>query len=263
MHEVLRLITGSVDLKANGQRVKISENLLKTFKGRSSSASRYTKFIFDNQINVDDYSSFLYKYERKNIAFFDNLKCELALCLLSKKRLRYSESFLYLYRILEHISLAFPLMFALTHDEFRHSYAFLRSLLNNDKEGELKVLRNAMQKLADQAGLSSMNFEFSVAGLDVEYVERLKLELDEAVKPSVSGMEFEVPGSETLFRVPFNSMSSFFVTVRNRLFHYKIDQRNISLARLEGADTLCRICLDQMLYWFALVYTEILRVLAR
>lgn len=58
-------------------------------------------------------------------------------------------------------------------------------------------------------------------------------------------------------------MPSFFVTVRNRLFHHKIDQRNIDLTLLGGANTLCRIALEQMLYWFSLVYTEILRVLAR
>lgn len=262
MHEVLRLLTGSVDLNVDGKLIKITSNELKTFRGRSSSAARYTKFVFDNQLTEYDYSEFLRKYEHKNINFFKDLKGELALCLIEKKQNRFQESFLYLYRIVEHISLAFPMMFALTHDEFQSTYRFLQSILQNDKEGDLRVLKTAMQKLADQANLSSIQFEFSVSGLDLDYVSKLKSEISASVKPHVADLEFEDQG-DTLFRVPFNSMPSFFVTVRNRLFHYKLDQRNISLVNLGGADTICRICLEQMLHWFSLVYTEIMRVLAR
>jgi hypothetical protein len=261
MHEVLRLLTGSVDLSVDGQRLRLTNNELRNFRGRSSAAKRYTSQIFDSQLTVEEYASFLLHNEFKNSAFFKSLKGELSLCLLAKKQARYSESFLYLYRIVEHISMAFPMLYALTHDEFRNSYSFLRSLLNNDKEGELKVLSTAMRTLANSSNLSALTFDFSVSGLSVDYISNLRSELEAAVMPKVA-MDFEDHG-DILFRIAFNNMPSFFVTVRNRLFHHKIDQRNIDLTLLGGANTLCRIALEQMLYWFSLVYTEILRVLAR
>jgi hypothetical protein len=264
LHEILRLILGNVDLYHEDSEllVKIRTNELRTNGFHRGKPERMVNILFDNEISLQEYARLLSSVGTRNSTFFAQVRSELALCLLAKKQGRFTEAFIYLYRILEYISIAFPMLYALSNHDFFGSQRFLKSLVLDGKEGDLKVLERAIPTLSAQGNLNGITFDFSVAGMHSDRVGAIRAELTEAVRPKVADMEFETEG-DILFRVPFDQMSMLFVSVRNRMFHYKIGERNINLARVGGSELLCKICLKELLYWFSLVYTEIIRVLGR
>ncbi|WP_152567551.1 hypothetical protein [Sphingopyxis sp. LC363] len=154
------------------------------------------------------------------------------------------------------------MLYALSNQNFAGSLSFLKSLVSDGKQGDLKVLSKALPTLAAQGNLDGLLFDFSVAGYDVNLVSKIKSELNAAVKPAVSSMDFEDQG-DILFRVAFNDMSHLFATLRNRMFHYRNDERNIDLVKIGGAETVCKLCIDELIYWFCLVYTEIIRTVGK
>lgn len=68
---------------------------------------------------------------------------------------------------------------------------------------------------------------------------------------------------EFLLRVPFNSMSSLIASIRNRMFHYRIRETNFDLARLGGSEQICRLVLSEGIYWFAILFSEMVKTLAK
>ncbi|MES3044657.1 hypothetical protein [Sphingomonas faeni] len=264
LHEIVRILFGWADLYNEDRQTttRLRTNILRTSNSHKGRPDKIVKMIFDNEVSVADYSKLLMTVGVRNTPFFSHLRSELVLCLLAKRNGRYTESFLYLYRILEYISVAFPMLYALTKPDFFGSHKFLKAMMLDGKEGDLKVLRQAIPVLSRQGNLNSIVFDFDVSGMGVDQISSIKAELTAAVLPQVKNMEFETEG-DILFRVPFDDMSSLFVSVRNRMFHYKISETNINLSLVGGSEAICRICLDELLYWFSLLYTEIIRVLGK
>jgi hypothetical protein len=264
LHEIMRLLVGNTNVydHASLQTLRITNNELRSGSFRGATPQAITKLLFDNNVNVTDYGIFLTRVAVRNTRFFSQLRAEVMMCLVAKKRKRYVESFLYLYRALEYTAIAFPLLFALSHQEFSASHRFLQSLMIGKGDSDLKIIERAIPELAAQAGLGAVTFDFSIAGKSIEFITSLKKELGEAVFPTLGDLEFE-PHGDILFKVEFNKVPALFHSLRNRMFHYKINERNIDLSAVGGADELCSIFIEELLYWFSLTYSEVVRVLAR
>lgn len=264
MHEVVRLLVGNADV-TDGQTnrtIKFRNNELRLGHMRAHRPARIVKVIFDSSANIEDYTKLLESVGIRNKRFFEQVRDELIICLVARRERRFTESFLYLYRLLEHISVAFPMLYALSHINFEGSHKFLKSLVADGKEGELKVLEKSVPVLSKQGNLNGIKFDFSVAGLDTDTIEKIKRQIVSVIQPSVPKMEIEDEG-EILFRVPFDSMSTLFVVLRNRTFHYKLGERNMNLVALGGSEFIFSLVIDELLYWFALLYTEIIRTCGR
>ncbi|WP_150131287.1 hypothetical protein [Sphingobium yanoikuyae] len=263
LHEIVRIMVGNVDVKDQAGNVfRLRRNELRTRPLRAHKVARVVRLLFESQVNLEDYSRILTTIGARNRNFFATIRDEFLICLVARREKRFTESFLYLYRILEFTAVAFPMLYALSHQNFAGSQSFLKSLVADGKEGDLKVLSKALPTLSAQGNLDGLLFDFSIAGYDIDLINKIRAELNAAVKPAVLGMEFEEQG-DILFRVPFNDMSHLFVSLRNRMFHYRNGERNIDLVRIGGAETICKICIDELIHWFCLVYTEIVRTVSR
>lgn len=264
LHETLRLITGSANLqdRSTGQVFAITTNELRLGINRSANPNRILSTVFEGALSEEEYVEFLRGVGTRNANFFMKLRDEVALCVLAKKQKRFTESFLYLYRVLELISVAFPMLYAMTHKDFYDVHNFLKSLLSSDKDGDLRILQKAIPHISRNGGIDSLSMEFSVAGYDLDYISVLKNQLNLLVKPQVNGFEFEENG-DILFRVPFDSAPSLMATIRNRMFHMKIAEKNFVLGQLGGSERICEMCVNEMIYWFALTYSELVRALTQ
>ncbi|MCY1648290.1 hypothetical protein OVA11_14825 [Caulobacter sp. SL161] len=135
--------------------------------------------------------------------------------------------------------------------------------MNNDRDGDLKVLNSAIPVIADQApNISGLTFDFSISGCEVRWISALRQQIEKCGIHQTDGFEFE-PDTDNLFRVPFRAMPSLLVQFRNRMFHYRVAEANIDLGAIGGSEQVCRMLVPQAAHWFALVYAELLRVMAR
>lgn len=264
VHEIFRILTGSANIKIPGSEkiILLRENVYGASAWKSSDPSNIFNLLFSDSISLDEYKFLVTTLSLRENSFFIKLRDELILCLVNKKNKRYTESFLYIYRILELISVAFPMIYAITQEGFRKSHDFLKSLITNEKDGDLSILDKAIPALSKEGELENLVFDFSIAGLDIEFVANLRRQLNDCIKPSVKNMYFDDDG-DILFHVPFNDMVKFIVNMRNRMFHYRIREKNIDLGSIGGADNICKIIIDEIIKWFSLVFSEIIRVLSR
>jgi hypothetical protein len=196
LHETLRILTGSANVKDQSvdQVYSLTANELRVGSSRSSNPRRILSTVFENAFSIEEYGKFLQTVGTRNSNFFIKLRDEVLLCLVSKKKRRFTESFLYLYRVLELVSVAFPMLYAMTHKEFYDVHNFLKSILSADKDSDLRILHKTIPHISKVGGLDALLMEFSVAGYDLDYVSALKAQLNAVVKPDVKGFEFEDQG---------------------------------------------------------------------
>ncbi|WP_146184195.1 MULTISPECIES: hypothetical protein [unclassified Caulobacter] len=263
-HEIVRLLLGSIDIRegSTGRTRALSVNEFRLPARRMCRPEKIRHFLFESEITLQDYDHFIKSLSAKNADFFERLRQELTLLLVAKRDGRFTESFLYLYRILEMISIAFPLLYAITQSDFRRPHDFLKSLMTNEKDGDLKVFNTAIPIIAGQADLTRLNFDFSISGFDARWIAEFKKQIERCDIHKTKGFEFE-PYNDILFRVPFNSMSSLIVKFRNRMFHYRVGEANFDLGIIGGSEQVCGIIVREATHWFALIYVELLRVMAR
>lgn len=264
LHEVLRLLLGTTETyQGDGDIIiPLRQNELRKHVRRRSRPEKIVNLVFGSDLDIDDYTRLLNTVGLRNANFFRQVRSELILCLVAKKQKRYTESFLYLYRILEYISVAFPMLYALSHQDFIGSQAFLKSLVADGKEGDLKVLERAVPILSAQGNLSNITFEFKSLGFDTDLIQSIKAEVSAVIGTKLKSIEFEEEG-DTIFRVSFDEISTLFIILRNRMFHFRLGERNINLGRVGGSETICKMCLPELIYWFGLLYTEIIRVVGK
>lgn len=263
-HEILRLLLGSVNVteSSTGRTAALATNEFRQATRRMCRPDKISLFLFDGDITLEEYANFVTSLSQRNGTFFESLRQELTLALHAKKAGRFTESFLYFYRLLEMIAVVVPLLYATTQSDFSRSHDFLRSLLSNEKDGDLKVLATAVPVIARQANLTAVTFDFSIAGSDAAWVRLLKAQIERCGISNTGGFEFE-SDTDILFHVPFNSMPNLLVQFRNRMFHYRVGQSNFNLGALGGSERICQMLVSEAAHWFALIYAEILRVMAR
>lgn len=263
-HEIVRLLLGSVDVReaSSGRTTALAKNEFRLTARRMRRPDRIRKFLFEDEITLVEYESLVTSLTARNSDFFERLRQELTLALVAKNSNRFTESFLYFYRVLEMTAVAFPLIYASTQSDFRRAHDFLKSLMEGGRDGDLKVLDRAVPVIAREANLTSVTFDFSIAGSEVSWVKAFKAQIQKCNIDQTAGFEFE-PDSDVLFRVPFTSMPSLLVQFRNRMFHYRPAEPNFDLGAMGGAERICEVLVNEAAHWFALIYVEILRVMAR
>lgn len=266
IHEILRLLTGSVNLRFNetGKILRLNWDEVQRKNSRNARPDKVCALIFGSDMVLSDYENFVIKASAINNKFYSDLIRELTLCLGSKRRGRFTESFLYFYRMLEYISVAFPMLYATSEKDFRKSHAFLQGLMQAEKDGDLKVLERAVPVIGHDSGLHHITFDFSVAGYDVAFVDSLRVQLD-AIFSGVKSLKDVVIEEEgdVLIRAPFNAMSSLMTVFRNRMFHYRIRESNFDLEKLGGSENISRLVISEGIYWFAILFTEMVKTLAK
>ena len=147
-HEITRLLLGSADVVviSSGRRVCLNENYCRFTKKRLRDPEAIKNFIFESDITLDEYKSFLHFISTRNKRLFEDLRNELLFLIFSMKIGRYTEAFLYLYRILEMISVAIPLIYVTKIDTYKGALDFLKSIVSDEKSGDLKVLTRIMHQ---------------------------------------------------------------------------------------------------------------------
>jgi hypothetical protein len=263
--ECIRLLFGTIDTvhKDTGERTR-NKYCFVTQKNRrrdKHTISRIVKHIFDDDLSIEDTQRFLTRAIRDNREFWEDLKAEICLCLAARAKGRHVEAFLYLYRILEVVSLALPLVYASSEPDYRKAMQFIKSLSNNDRDSDLTVFRSFVDSTARLGGYSDLSFDF-VVDSQPAFRDEVHLQLERFVF-SNGKIDGGILDDGTGFYVLFTSMPLFFVTCRNRLFHNSRTNDNFNLDYTSGAGTICQSLIDPTLYWFSLVMIEIIKTHAK
>jgi hypothetical protein len=217
------------------------------------------EYLFDERPEEAELTAIFSRLASRNRGFYAEILEELPFLLQSLDDENFAECFLYLYRLMERISVACPLIFASRENDFRGAHAFLASMFDSKSApGELGTLKKFLHRYSEKNNTFNLaTLDFDVSGYDEEFSTELFSQLRSNVVNELNSVAID--DERRTFSVPYKDVSSFVVSVRNRAFHNHSDRQNFRLGRLGGAQALFGALVPSLLVWFAYVFVDFAR----
>jgi hypothetical protein len=191
-----------------------------------------------------------------NIEFYREVRQEISYAVFSLEKERFTESFLYLYRTLERISAACPLLFVSREVDFRAAHSFLNGFfLGSKMPGELKILDNFLKNY------SKRNEMFRDAVLEIKmpdngnFMNKEIFEQWNLIKEE-GKLDLYIDDEFGVISCPYPDVPSLVASIRNRVFHNEGGRRNVSLAKIGGSEPFFKICTRPILRWFSYLFVD-------
>ncbi len=207
------------------------------------------------------------KFLHQNHNFFLNLNNEFNNFYYYENKQSHTTAFAYLYRILETISYAFPLIYASKTDDFIGTYNYLKDFLSGNRDkGELGFFKSFVKVIFKGDPLtepeSSISIDIVVDREEVEERERLQRVFFNSFRKACPDNNIYSADTEEprKISVKFSEYSSFIINLRNRFFHlFSSGQPNLQSDDIIDADYFFKLVNKPTAYWISLVLLEILK----
>jgi hypothetical protein len=267
MFQCARLLAGSVDLYRKSDEKIIRPRFCYLSQSirtvRKVTIKEIVSLIYGEEgIDVEAFVRSLRTYGARNRKFWEELSAELCHLLNSIHEDRHIDSFLYLYRVHERVSVALPLIYAHSEIDFGKALEFIKSISSEERDGELSVFKLFVSKYFSSNDLYRdlmVDVDFSIDGPDWGKIALAEVKSALGLDNEKNANKFAIDEGAGVVSFRFIHFPIFLVSFRNRLFHYTNSQRNFDLDRLGGADGVCRAVVPSMLYCLSQVVSEIVR----
>lgn len=219
----LRLIGGTLDIqhKNNGVRLKNRVNylLLGTEEVQRLNYTYVNKLI---PLDDEELAKKYFNLNRNNTNFFDRLLFETSNFFFREKCGDHISAFVHLYRLIEHISYSFPLIFASKSTNYMNTFDELQSFLTNGEKGELGFFKSFQKRIIDEDTLQlTFNISFDTSSDDIDSLIRLFNKIEK--KNALSFESISADGVELKYTYLFGLI----ITLRNRYFHMASKSSNL------------------------------------
>jgi hypothetical protein len=255
---ILRLLSGNVELTHNYTNKKIKSRVNYFSSNLASFENWKAEFpaYFSEDTCSEDLASFIdnTKYVNKN--FYSVILSEISQFNYTNKK-SHASSFIYIYRVLEKISYAFPLIYTSKTQDFQQSFNKLKELMVGDGEKkELGFFKTFIDMLYKDDSISdtSVDIKFSPSDSDV------KKQMFKEVKRVTPNDAIHVDTYEpNMLSIKYCEMGSFIISVRNRFFHnLNGGAKNIESNKIVDSDELFSFINPMAMYWIAMVLLEVI-----
>lgn len=255
---ILRLLSGNVELTHNYSNIVIKSRV----NYFSSDFTRFNNWksefpcLFSEDTTSDDISVFIENTKYVNRSFYSTILSEISQFILHSKRGSHTSAFIYVYRILEKISYAFPLIYASKTQDFLKSFGQLKDLMVGDSEkkelGFFKTFVNMLYK-DDSISDTSVDIKFDTTDSDVR--EQMFKSIKEVIGNAIihaDTIEFD------MLSIKYCDMGSFIINVRNRFFHnLNGGAKNIESDKIVDSDELFSFINPMTMYWLAMLFLQV------
>ena len=255
---ILRLLSGNIELTHNysNERIKSRTNYFSSNLTNFSNWNREFPSLLSEDVTASDISIFIDENKYVNRAFYSKILSEVSQFILHNKRGSHTSAFIYIYRILEKVSYAFPLIYASKSQDFLSSFNQLKNMMVGDKEKkELGFFKIFINTLYEGDSISSTSIDIYINANDRDVQKQIYKVLEEVSGNSV------LHGDSTEFdkiSIKFCEMGSFIINVRNRFFHnLNSSAANIESNRIVDSDEFFSFINPMAMHWVSMVFLEI------
>lgn len=263
---IFRVISGSCQI-TNLHTEKIMP--LKTnyfFGDLRENSSRGLAFLNDSDegLTISDYEAQITSTGFKNRKFYKNFLAELTSCIYHEESERHTAAFVHLYRSYEHLSYAFPMIYASRTEDYVGTFENLRQWLSSKNSdgnaGELKFHKNFVASL-----FKNLPELQTTIDIDINTKQEYRESIFKALAEKVAGWNNPTkytPGTQfpDKLAIPFIDHHSFLVNLRNRFFHYSNGRSdNIGLDDIVEADLLFSFVNKVTLYYIATIFHGVVK----
>lgn len=213
--------------------------------------------VFGENTKTKDFVDAYKKLQKLNIEFYRSLCAELCHCIVSLEEDLFVDAYLHLYRSIEKIAVAFPLIYVSSIQDFKQSHKAMKEMFSGDK-GELKFIEIFTKILSNRnPDLLDYDINFYTNYEEVIEFEKLVVQLRRA---GIVTDDTELDADEGYFALNFVHVPTSIITVRNRLFHNDNSGiKNIDIDSIGGASELCRMMVCAGLHWLTIVFGEVIK----
>lgn len=246
----LRILSGSINIYSvkDDREYEIKTNYFTSLDGKNRYQRACKIYEVLGSISKNKYDEFRLKLNNQN--FFTTLCDELQAFSINQYRKNYTNSFIHLYRLLEHISYAFPMLYSSKSKDFKQTYTLLQSYFKNGTESELSFFKNFLQKALEDNPLLDTEISIKFKGTDDQKEKFFKL-VKSYTKTTLESEFDEI-------KIPWISMPELIINLRNGFFHYMNGKNNISNNQIIDSDLFFENINDPFMIWFANILSEII-----
>lgn len=256
---LLRLLLGGVKLTYGNDTKAVSQNIDYS-RLPFERSDRVTYLTLNGIFKVDDICedsivSICNKYflkNRKNTYIHNQVLNELSMFIWEKDRSPMT-AFVHLYRCLEFISYSFPMIYASKSKDYMGTFESLRKFLAGDASGELGFMKKFIKEIYNNNQILKYQFDITI---QIDNIEKVREE-----SRAVFGNDFTYNFEGNTFSLAFDQMMSFFITLRNRYFHFLVGQGRKNFTSTEyDMNELIRAFNPHFANWLAVIFCTIVQL---
>jgi hypothetical protein len=255
---ILRLLSGSAELTHNfsNKQIKSRTNYFSSNFTAFLNWKRDFPKLFSEDVTAEDISIFIGNTKYINKAFYFGVLSELSHFILHDKKGAHTSAFIYLYRILEKISYAFPLIYSSKSQDFLKSFTQLKELMVGDNEKkELGFFKTFVKTLYKDDSISDTSIDIHINVTNTDVKEQMFKSLKEVSGDSIL---HEDTTEFNKLSIKYCEMGSFIINVRNRFFHnLNGGKSNIESNKIVDSDELFSFINPIAMYWLSMVFLEV------
>ena len=262
---LIRGIVGSIRIKHTISQIEFDQTVdYLDLQGRNAGKNPLEKLkdYISEEITLADLDGIFGDrvFLLQNQKFFERLTQEFNNYYFYQNRRSFTTAFAFIYRILETISYAFPLIYATKTNDFRGTYTLLKDYMSGNKDkGELGFFKSFIKVLfgADPALTSSITI--NIYGDTDEIQQKFFSSITKAC-PDPDIYDPADTDEPRKLSVKFTEYSSFIINLRNRFFHlFNSGQPNLQSDDILDADAFFYQVNEKSIYWISLVLLEIIK----
>lgn len=252
----IRLALGTVSIEARSSGLHWSQRTDFCVLGAPASTCRSRADLLAYMAGRGIDQSGLDKHLQGNLrqsAFYQELLGELLHALVRENNGQHTLAFVHIYRMLERISFAFPVLYAVKATDFKSAYTKLKEFYGGADKGELAFFSKFVETAVDDvltAGNSTVDFRYLKAEhRDVAYT-KVKQFIGNGFIAGVEGESIEINNKNIL---------GLMIVLRNRFFHFMSNHdQNLSVIDVPDPDAFFKCFNLLFLNWLLVIYFEIL-----
>jgi hypothetical protein len=262
---LLRSIVGSIRIKHNLTDTIFEQNFdyLDPNNTRADiSPLEKIALYLGNELSLEDLGLVFKnrKFIHQNQQFFDRLNKEFSNYYYYQSKQSYTTAFAFLYRILETVSYAFPLIYASKSQDYKGTYTFLKECLSGNKDkGELGFFKSFIKVAFKDDPLLESSINIDILA-DTEEIQRVFYRAIDKACPDKDIFSPVDTIEPRRFAINFSDYSSFIINLRNRFFHlFNSGQPNLQSDDILDADYFFNLVNKQTANWLTIVLIEIFK----
>jgi len=217
---------------------------------------------FEEGLKLKDYEQHVISTKFRNRQFYKNLLAEICATLFNEGKEKHTAAFLHLYRAYEHLSYAFPMIYAAKTDNYVATFENLRKwMVNADKQGNVGEL--GFHKAFVSTLFKGLPEISTTLDIHLNCKDEYKDKLFDGLAKKVLGWKSDTDYTSTTARpdklsIGFVNFHSFIVNLRNRYFHYSSARSdNLSLEEVVDSDMLFSFVNKAGLYYVATIFNRV------
>jgi len=243
LHRILAGTASIIRKNSDGEDIEIIDQNINYFlPSISANTDRsLNHLMLEENFNIDEYFTFAHRESNINKIFYENIYYEICNALIEISKDQHLKSFIFIYRAYEHISYAFPMIYAQNTQSYENTFEDLKKWLSSTADSNVGEMRFKEKFL---------NSSFPPEELDATYTinltgtEREKREIFQAITENCLGWgdPQQFSGDTKKYEkidLEFKYWNKLLIGLRNRFFHLSNNgNKNILSKNLSDPDQL-------------------------